>query len=86
MFVEKLQRAAPCQFGRGRIVPRRGVIVKAVVDAVIDIPWTREAFKEAPNDFFIQPKAIAAEAFHLAHLDRSEWTFQTALRPYRETL
>lgn len=64
--------------------PKGVHVAYIVIDAVIDVPWTRERFKEAPDDFFIQPKAIAAEAFHLAHQDRSAWTFQAELRPFRE--
>lgn len=56
-----------------------------VIDAVIDVPWTRERFKEAPDDFFIKPAAIAEEVFHLAHQDRSAWSFLAEVRPFRET-
>ena len=30
-----------------------------VIDAVIDVPWARQRFKDAPDDFFIKPAAIA---------------------------
>ena len=56
-----------------------------VIDAVIDVPWTRERFKAAPDDFFIKPAAIAEEVFHLAHQDRSAWSFLAEVRPFRET-
>lgn len=56
-----------------------------VIDAVIDVPWTRQAFPEAEHDFFIQPSAIADEVFHLAHQDRSAWSFLAEVRPFRET-
>src|SRR5437868_14395159 len=56
-----------------------------VIDAVIDVPWTRERFKDAPDDYFIKPAAIADEVFHLAHQDRSAWTFLGEVRPFRET-
>lgn len=56
-----------------------------VIDAVIDVPWTRERFKSAPDDFFIRPAAIAEEVFHLAHQDRSAWSFLAEVRPFRET-
>jgi NAD(P)-dependent dehydrogenase (short-subunit alcohol dehydrogenase family) len=55
-----------------------------MIDAVIDVPWTRERFKDKPDDFFIQPAAIADEAWHLAHQPRSAWSFLTELRPYGE--
>jgi NAD(P)-dependent dehydrogenase (short-subunit alcohol dehydrogenase family) len=55
-----------------------------MIDAVIDLPWTRERFKGRPDDFFIQPAAIADEAWHVAHQPRSAWSFLTELRPYGE--
>lgn len=56
-----------------------------VIDAVIDVPWARERFKDAPDDFFIQPASIAAEVFHLAHQPRDAWSFLAEVRPFRET-
>jgi short-subunit dehydrogenase len=55
-----------------------------VVDAVIDVPWTRKAFKDRPDEFFIQPDGIAETVYHLAHQDRSAWTFDIDLRPFGE--
>jgi NAD(P)-dependent dehydrogenase (short-subunit alcohol dehydrogenase family) len=55
-----------------------------VIDAVIDLAWTRERFKGKGDDFFIQPKAIADEAWHLAHQPRSAWSFLTEIRPFGE--
>jgi len=56
-----------------------------VIDAVIDAPWARSRFTDAPEDFFIQPSAIAEEAWHLAHQDRSAWSFFAEVRPFAET-
>ena len=56
-----------------------------MIDAVIDVPWTRERYKDRPDDFFIQPAAIADEAWHLAHQPRSAWSFLTELRPFGES-
>jgi NAD(P)-dependent dehydrogenase (short-subunit alcohol dehydrogenase family) len=55
-----------------------------VIDAVIDVAWTRERYKDKPNDFFIQPAAIAEEIWHVAHQDRCAWSFNIELRPYGE--
>ena len=41
-----------------------------VIDAVIDVAWARERYRDKPNDFFIQPAAIAEEIWHVAHQDR----------------
>jgi len=56
-----------------------------VIDAVIDVPWTRAAFKDRPDEFFIQPTAIAEEIWHLVHQERSAWTFNAELRPFGES-
>ena len=55
-----------------------------IIDAVIDVPWARQMHSNAPDDFFIQPKSIAAEVFHLAHQPKDAWTFISEVRPYRE--
>lgn len=55
-----------------------------MIDAVIDVPWTRERFKDRPDEFFVRPDAIADEAFHIAHQPRSAWSFLTEVRPFGE--
>jgi len=59
-------------------------VAYVVVDAVIDVPWTRQAFASRPDEFFAQPDAIADTVFHVAHQDRSAWTFEVDLRPFGE--
>jgi NAD(P)-dependent dehydrogenase (short-subunit alcohol dehydrogenase family) len=65
----------------------QGVHVAYVtVDAAIDTPWTRPRIHpDKPDDFFCKPTAIADEIFHVAHQDRSAWSFDVELRPDRET-
>lgn len=55
-----------------------------VIDAVIDVPWTRQMFADKPDDFFIAPRAIADNVWHVAHQDRSAWSFDVELRPFGE--
>ena len=63
----------------------KGIHVAYVtIDAVIDVPWTRDRFKEAPDDFFIKPAAIADEVWHVAHQDKSAWSFNVEIRPFGE--
>jgi len=63
----------------------KGVHVAYVVtDAVIDVPWTRKAFPDRPDDFFIQPSGIADAVHHVVHQERSAWTFELDLRPFGE--
>ena len=37
-----------------------------------------------PDDYFFKPPAIADTIFHVAHQDRSAWTFDVDLRPFGE--
>jgi NAD(P)-dependent dehydrogenase (short-subunit alcohol dehydrogenase family) len=64
--------------------PKGVHVAYIIIDAVIDVPWTRERFKDKPDHFFIKPVAIAEEAWHLAQQDRSAWSFYVELRPYGE--
>jgi len=65
--------------------PKGVHVAYIVIDAVIDVPWTRERFKSKPDDFFIAPAAIADEAWHVASQPRSAWSFNVEIRPYGET-
>lgn len=56
-----------------------------VIDAVIDVPWARERFPQRPDEFFAKPAALADEVWHVAHQDRSAWSFNVEVRPYGET-
>jgi len=64
--------------------PKGVHVAYLVIDAVIDVPWARARYKDAPDDFFIKPSAIADEVWHIAHQDRSAWSFLSEVRPYRE--
>jgi NAD(P)-dependent dehydrogenase (short-subunit alcohol dehydrogenase family) len=59
-------------------------VAYVVIDAVIDVPWTRQAFPDRPDDFFIRPAGIADAVHHLVHQERSAWTFELDLRPFKE--
>jgi NAD(P)-dependent dehydrogenase (short-subunit alcohol dehydrogenase family) len=64
--------------------PRGIHVAYVVIDAVIDTPRMRERMREAADDFFIKPAAIADELWHLSQQDRSAWSFLTELRPFGE--
>jgi NAD(P)-dependent dehydrogenase (short-subunit alcohol dehydrogenase family) len=69
-----------------RLLGPEGVHVAYVaIDAAIDVPWTRKALPDAPDEFFARPEDIAAECFHIAHQPQSAWTFDTVIRPFGET-
>jgi NADP-dependent 3-hydroxy acid dehydrogenase YdfG len=65
--------------------PKGVHVAYIVIDAVIDVPWARERFKNKPDGFFITPAAIADEAWHVANQPRSAWSFNVEIRPYGET-
>ncbi|HEX7930300.1 MAG TPA: SDR family NAD(P)-dependent oxidoreductase [Sphingomicrobium sp.] len=64
--------------------PKGVHVAYLIIDAVIDVPWARERFKDARDDFFIQPASIAGEVFHLAHQPRDAWSFIAEVRPFHE--
>ena len=61
-------------------------VAYVVIDAAIDTPWTRVPFDaDKPDEYFSKPDAIAEEVFHVAHQDRSTWSFDVELRPFAES-
>jgi NADP-dependent 3-hydroxy acid dehydrogenase YdfG len=67
-----------------RIGPRGVHVSFMMIDAVIDLPWTRARFPDKSDDEFIRPSDIAEEVWHVTHQPRSAWSFLTELRPFRE--
>jgi NADP-dependent 3-hydroxy acid dehydrogenase YdfG len=67
-----------------RLGPSGIHVAYIVVDAVIDLEWTRKRLPDAPDDFFIQPADIAEEIWHIAHQPKGAWSFNVELRPYKE--
>jgi len=56
-----------------------------MIDAVINVPWTRGFFPDKPDSFFIEPATIAEEVWHLAHQSRNGWSFNAEVRPFGES-
>ena len=68
-----------------RTLGPRGVhVAYVVIDAVIDVPWTRAMYADRGDDFFAKPAAIAETVWHVAHQDRSAWSFDVEVRPFAE--
>ena len=65
--------------------PKGVHVAYVIVDAVIDLEWTRKRWPDRPDDFFIKPKAIADEIWHVTHQHRSAWSFNVELRPFGES-
>lgn len=55
-----------------------------VVDGIVDLPRTRAALPDRPDEFFIQPAAVAEIAYQLTVQDRSAWSFEVEARPFGE--
>jgi NAD(P)-dependent dehydrogenase (short-subunit alcohol dehydrogenase family) len=55
-----------------------------VIDAVIDLEWTRKSWPDAPDEYFAKPGDIAESVWQLAHQPKSTWTFETEIRPFGE--
>jgi NAD(P)-dependent dehydrogenase (short-subunit alcohol dehydrogenase family) len=60
-------------------------VAYVLIDAVIDLEWTRRLQRDKPDDFFCRPDDIAAEVWHVAHQPRSAWSFDVEVRPFGET-
>ena len=74
-----------CQSLARDLGPKGIHVAYITVDALIDTPWTRPRLAaDKPDDFFVRPEAIADEMFHVAHQDRSAWSFDVELRPFGE--
>jgi NAD(P)-dependent dehydrogenase (short-subunit alcohol dehydrogenase family) len=54
------------------------------IDGGIDIPRVRERYPQMNADDLLKPSAIAETYWHLAHQDRSAWSLELELRPFRE--
>ena len=65
--------------------PKGVHVAYVVIDAIIDLEWSRKRFADATDDFFSKPAAIADEIWHVVRQDRSAWSFNVEVRPFRET-
>ena len=66
------------------IGPKGVHVAYLVIDAVIDLEWTREMMDDKADEYFIQPDAIADTAYQIAHQERSAWSFNVEVRPFGE--
>jgi NAD(P)-dependent dehydrogenase (short-subunit alcohol dehydrogenase family) len=59
-------------------------VALVVIDGVVDLPRTRQAMPDKPDDFFVKPEAVAETVWQLTHQDRSAWSFEVEARPFGE--
>jgi len=63
----------------------KGIHVASInVDGVIAIPGRRERLAQFKEEDLLKPDAIAETYWHLAHQDRSAWTMELEVRPFKE--
>lgn len=55
-----------------------------IVDGVVDLPRTRKAMPDKPDDAFVDPAGVAEIAFQLGEQPRRAWSFEVEARPYTE--
>ncbi len=68
-----------------RLLGPRGIhVAYVVIDAVIDLEWTRRLQSDKPDEFFCKPADIAEEVWHVVHQPRSAWSFNVEVRPFGE--
>src|SRR5438067_2124515 len=54
------------------------------VDGGIDMPLLRQFLPQAKDEDLLKPSAIADAFWFLAHQDRSAWTHELDVRPFKE--
>jgi NAD(P)-dependent dehydrogenase (short-subunit alcohol dehydrogenase family) len=54
------------------------------VDGPIDMPFIRQRVPNIKEEDMLKPSAIADTYWHLAHQDRSSWTHELDVRPFKE--
>ena len=83
---------APAKFavrGLAQVMSRdlhpQGIHVAYVnVDGAIDMPLVRRFLPQAKDEDLVQPAAIADAFWFLAHQDRSVWSHELDVRPFKE--
>jgi NAD(P)-dependent dehydrogenase (short-subunit alcohol dehydrogenase family) len=63
----------------------KGIHVAYVnIDGPIDMPFIRQMRPDAKEEDLLKPAAIAETYWHVAHQDRSAWTQELDVRPFKE--
>ena len=59
-------------------------VAYVMIDAGIDLRWTRRNRPQLQDEDFARPDDLAESIFHLSQQPRSAWTFNMDLRPFKE--
>ena len=60
-------------------------VAYVMIDAVIDLRWTRRSRPHLKDEDFAKPDDLAESIFQVSQQPRSAWTFNMDLRPFKET-
>ncbi|MDP6344938.1 MAG: SDR family NAD(P)-dependent oxidoreductase [Alphaproteobacteria bacterium] len=55
-----------------------------IIDAMIDLWWTRRRNPDHPEERFAQPDDIAETVYQVSQQPRTAWSFNVEVRPYAE--
>lgn len=64
--------------------PDRIHVAYVILDGVVNLEGTRKAMPDKPDEFFMQPEAIAESVYFLTRQPPSAWSFEIDLRPFGE--
>jgi len=64
--------------------PKNIHVAHVIIDGVIDTPEVRKKYKLGANEPLLKPEAIADAYWDLIRQDRSAWSLEIDLRPYKE--
>ncbi len=59
-------------------------VALVILDGVVDTPATRKMMPGKPDNYFIQPDAVADSVLRLTQQNSSAWSFEIEARPYGE--
>ena len=59
-------------------------VAYVMIDAVIDLRWTRRSSPHLKDEDFAKPDDLAESIFQVSQQPRSAWTFNMDLRPFKE--
>lgn len=64
--------------------PKGVHVAYVMIDAVIDLRWTRRNRPELKDEDFARPEDLAESIYQISQQPRSAWTFNMDLRPFKE--
>lgn len=69
-----------------RLLGPEGIhVAYVIIDAVIDLEWTRKMMPDRKDEAFALPDDLAETVYQIAQQPRSAWSFEVDLRPFGET-